>query len=130
VTSIANICLFLLTKVKPLANVKAIFRTLILSVFFAGQLGAFAHAHEHEHEDETPHNVCALCILPVSDDDVLDDLDGPDLLDGPDYLKVPTITLVNRSDAARLDWHFSISDGRKSTWRGHLFDAARAPPFN
>ena len=99
-TLIANICFYLLAKVKTLTNVKAALPTLILSAFIIGQVTSTAHTHDHEihdphdfehihdlehahnawndhqhiddrkQEEEPPHSACSVCILAVSQDEI------------------------------------------------------------
>jgi len=138
VTFIANICLLLLTKVKSLANAKAVFRALILSAFLIGQFGATAHAHdhnhehahEHQHEDQKQDNVCTLCIVAVSDDDTSDNILFPETLDGPDCLNLSAIMSAYRIGGSRLDLRLTFHNGRNPRSPKRLLDAPRAPPFN
>jgi len=58
VTLIANICFYLLAKVKTLTNVKAALPTLILSAFIIGQVTSTAHTHDHDiHDFEHIHDL-------------------------------------------------------------------------
>jgi len=129
---IINIYHFWLTKVTRLMNAKSVLCTLIVSAFILGQIGTAVHAHEHEHqhEDETPHTVCEICILAVTDEDIAENLELPEILDGPDFLNLSIIMSAYRTDKAQLNLHGSVYKSWKPTSYDSLLDAARAPPLN
>jgi len=116
-------------------NVKAVLQVLILSFFILGQLGTTAHAHEighthdHHHEDENDkrQSLCDLCILAVTEEDVLEALELPDILDGPDVLNISTALAAYQIHTAEI---MPLCNGRKPASLNRLIDAARAPPFN
>ena len=126
---IFNICLFLISKIRNLANAKSAFHALILSLFLFGQIGATAHAHAHEHDDEPQHEACAFCILTVNDDeDLSDGLDLPDVADGADDISLSHWQCVNQLDALVAQHVSSIITPKRHGFNRYL-DAARAPPI-
>ena len=100
-----------------------------------GQLGMAAHSHEenhahdhrHEHEDDKRQSLCELCILAVSEEDVLENLELPDKLDGPDVLNISAALAAYRVHMTEIE---PLDNRYKPGPRSRLTDAARAPPFN
>ena len=132
-TSILNICLFLLTKLKNLVNVKAVFRILILSFFVFGQIGTTAHAHDHEHSDDDPQTHCAFCILTVSDEDIWeDDVKVPDTWasDGPNFLKASRGFYIDLNEGGLTALEFVLYTQSTGRVRNELLKPTRAPPIH
>ena len=119
----------LLTNVKTLASVRALFRVLLLSLFVYGQAVWASHDHNHEdgHEDQPHETACVFCVLTTSDEEILGD--DADLPDEPVFLYVlcsESAAPVENRDLFEKTQHDGLAPSLPLDRRS---DAVRAPPY-
>lgn len=128
-TRLVDIWHSLLTNVKPLVKVKALFRVLVLSLFVYGQAAWASHDHNHEHghEDEPHETACIYCVLTTSDEEILaDDADLPDEPEFLDSIYANSATLLFRDILLTSDQRDNLAKPLPLDRRS---DAVRAPPY-
>jgi len=126
-----NIISLFLTKFRTLVTMKAPFRTLILSFFLYGQIGALAHAHDHEHSEEEQETACVVCILAVNEDETAElERDVPDASDGPDILQsTPSLNTI-QIEGRIICLYVGFYKSPQLNPSDRCLDEVRAPPPN